>query len=232
MRRLADSVLHSTVELGTLSAALLLLRLCLEDGEGALDAAREECNRALPVFDALGRTVRTPEDLARFERRLDQLVEQTGAELRDIETLVCAGMEAELTDRLADRFPERRLVIVPHDERADRNRIRSNYGRSVLVTDTAGVEAFAHPFETALVVPVFDGGEDSLLTTYPIAARILNDDTTRTFAEVVAIDLLGVPLHYYSPALARIPDVRFTRIIPVDVKPALPAPAIPEEVTR
>jgi len=216
VKAIAKAIQDSSSELGIFSAAMVLVRTCLGTDGDAIDRLRVECGRALPVFDALARAIRATETLGRYERRLADLVDSLDHRLDGIKTIVCAGMEAELTDRLADRYPERRLVAVLHDPQADRIRIAANYGSTFHITDVPGVDAFAHPFESALVVPVFDDGKDFLVTTYPIAAHVLSDDTNRTFADVIAVDLLGVPLHFFHRGLVRMPASRFTEVVVCD----------------
>jgi hypothetical protein len=126
-------------------------------------------------------------------------------------------MEAELLDRLVDRYSECRFSVVRHDPAADTARVKENYGPNFQMVESHEIDAAASPMSSILLLPVFDAGSEAYVTTYPNALRILGPDTSAKFAEIVAVDLLGSRFHYRPSDLVRISVREFTQIIHVPV---------------
>ena len=206
MHPIARTIRATSAELGVFSAALLLLKACVAARPDAVAATRRACARQLPVFDALARREQEPQLLERLDSRLDELVHRVKRRCEHLEILVCLGMEAVLVDRLDDIRGARRLIVIPDSEAFDTERIKANFRPGFGLSRAGGIQEYTDPFSCGVIVPVFDGGEDGLLTAYPVAERILNESTHRTVADVFAVDVLGVPLHYYPGDLQRIPQ--------------------------
>jgi len=215
----ANSIVRATdassAELGLFSSALLLLRTCSAAGSEVIEDLVRRCGRDLPIFDALARRCISHTGAADI---LDDIVEGVGEYLVDgITDVVCTAMEAELLDRLVQHFPDHRFAVVSHDPTADKKRMAGNYEGNVKFIESHNIDANASPVASVLLVPVFDAGTGTYLTTYPNALRILGSDTATKFAEIIAVDLLGSQFHYRPSGMVRVSAQQFTQIVHVPV---------------
>ncbi len=201
----------SSAELGVFSSALLLLRTCRMFGSDVLHRAVCDYGRRLPLFEALARPGIHPDRIVQW---LGDLTEELNEYATDgIETLVCTAMEAVFVDQLARQYPDHGLVVLQHDPCAVADRVIANYDANFRLIKLHEIDKVADPLKSLLIVPVFDAGTSPLITTYPNVNRILSDDTATKFAEVVAVDLLGVGFHYYPADMAQVTVDRFTSVV-------------------
>ena len=205
------AIVASSAELGAFSSALLLLRSVASAGPAAIASQVRQYGRELPLFDAIVRSGIGPEDV---DDILDAVVEAVGQHLDDgVADVVCTAMEAELIDRLVVKFPGHGFTVVRHNPAAETSRVVGNYGPNFKLVDAHEIEDVANPLSTALIVPVFDAGSDSYVTTYPNTLRILGPDAPTRFAEVVAADLLNSVFYYNPFDMVRISIRHFTKLV-------------------
>jgi len=205
-----DRVVVASAELGVFGSAVTVLRVCRHAGPKAVQKVIRD-GRSFPLLDAL---IRDGATLDRIARRLDDLVAELDRYIgEEIAHIVCTALEADLIDRLADTYPDRKLTVVRHDPAADVQRVPANYDGKFQLVEEREIDLVADPFKTVLVVPVFDAGSGPLLTCYPNTFRILGDDSLGKFADVVAIDLLGAPFHFFPADLIQISIKRFTGVV-------------------
>lgn len=206
------AVIASSAELGVLGSALLLLRMARTFGP---DCPLWKIGRQFPLYDALIRQGANPERIA---RRLSDLVDEVDEYVSmEIRRIVCTALEADFVDQLADRFPDRDVVVVRHDPSADGHRVTANYGDNFYLIEQHEIDLVTDPLTTLLVVPVFDAGSGPLFTSYPNTCRVVGEDSASKFAEVLAIDLLGSPFHFFPWDMTQIPVTNFTSVVHLPV---------------
>lgn len=212
--RITRAMLDASAELGLFSSALLLLETCLEIGKDTVIEVQQEVGRDFPVFDAICRQGMTPSDI---RRRVAAIAADVGDCLEDVKTLVVTSVEIELLDQLAMQYPDLAIRVVVHDGRADRARIESNFAARVTTIDMSRFQDYAHPVESALLVPGYDVTRGRIISTFPTASRILGEDTQYLFSEIIAVDLLGNGLHFFPRGLVELALDHFTQILHIPV---------------
>ncbi len=205
------ATITSSAELGQFSCALLLLRTCSTFGSGFAEKTLREYGKELPLFNALARLGIHPNRvvkwLADISNELDAYITET------VDNIICTAMEAEFIDILTCQYRCRNFYVMRHDSNADKDRITTNYSSNFHIIDVNDIDAVADPIKSLLVVPVFDAVTDSFTMSYPNVNRIISDDTKVKFSDVVAVDLLGCPFHYYPSDLVQVSLSRFTGIV-------------------
>jgi hypothetical protein len=201
----------SSAELGIFSSALLLLRICRMLGPEVLHRAVCDYGKKLPLFDALARRGIHPDRIIQWLG--DLIVELDEYTTDGIDTLVCTSMEAVFFDQLARHYPCHRLVVVQNDPGTATERVTANYNANFQLIKLHEIDSVADPLKSLLIVPVFDAGTSPLITAHPNVNRILGDDTTAKFTEVIAVDLLGCGFHYYPSNMVQVTVNRFTGIV-------------------
>jgi len=194
-------------ELGLCSASWLFAReAAAEGGDALVESLRDLLGREYPVVDAVAQQWMQG---ARGPATDPTAVLEACAGARRV---LVIGLETELLDALVPRLAPTRTVLLAHGPgNVDYERVASNYGDLLELTDMASFQKLSG--SSSVLLTFLYGVRGGTTAVDPAWVRVNGPDVRVQFRSIVGWDVLRTPMYVYPRWLVEVPVTDFSNLL-------------------